>query len=353
MLFASLSIVIMAQSGIPTTPLVKIREMQLMAEVDEVLGNDVKSLVIESKFGKVDVLPCPDTLQSTRIVGRLEAMDKEDGYAFNVDNNNPNSMSLSFSIPEQTNSAFSCEFVVYLHESTQLTVISTTGSVNIKKVNGANVKVQTEKGKVNIDRVKGVFDITTLAGAITVSHAVDTVKLKSNSGAVNIADCEGYIYANAGDGALSAKNIKGELITNTIGGKQAIDQIEGNLDLNSKGGLIRMTYINANIIKVSTVKGDISFGNSIKGALNISTASGTVGSAQAIVLTGSSSFESETGRIKLKFANKKEELTFHITADTKESAILAKGTSKKKRLQMGNGNIIVTSHSKRGDQIFS
>ncbi len=353
MLITSLSVQIMAQDGIPTTPLVKIRQMQLMAQIDEVMGSDTKSLIIESKFGKVDILPCPDTLSSTRVIGKLEAMDEDNGYVINVDNSDPFSKTISFSVPEQTNSAFSSEFTIYLHESTQIKVVSTTGTVNIKKVDKANVEVQTENGKVNIDKVQGVFNITTLTGAISVSNAAGSIKLKSNSGVVNVSDAEGDLSLDSGDGALTVKNIKGNLNTNTIGGKQTIDQIEGNLDLNSKGGIIRMTYVNAELIKASTIRGDISFGNSIKGALDITTGSGTVGSAQAIVLTGSSRFESETGRIKLKFANKKEDLTFDISADTKESAILAKGTSKKKKLQMGNGNIVVTSHSKRGDQIFS
>lgn len=350
LVMASLSILAVAQDVVPTTPLIKIREMQVLSQFDEVLKDGVTELNIDAKFCKVDVVACPDTLDNTRVVAKLEAMDAEDGYVIDADRKE-SSLGLKIITPEQSKVAFAGEFLIYLHKKTSLKVNATSGAVIINGVDEGKISIKSE-GKVNIDKSKGTFDVKTIGGAVTIYKVSGSLNVKTTS-TIKVDQSEGNFDLDSGDAALSVNDFKGTLKTTTFGGKQAIEHVDGDLDLNSKGGLIRMTYIVANLIKVKTQRGDVSFGNSIKGAMDISTLSGTISNAQPIVLTGSSKFDSETGRIKLKFANKKEELAFDVTADEKDAAISVKGTKKKKKLQMGNGNIIVTSHSVRGEQIFS
>lgn len=351
LLVLTISALAIAQDVVPTTPLVKIREMQAMAMFDEVLKEGVNKLSIDAAFCKVEVVACPDTLSNTRVVGKIEAMDAEEGYKINAERKD-GAMKLAVVTPENSKNAFAGEFVIYLHNTTQLDISATSGAVKIAGVEQGHVAVQT-KGKVNLDKANGTFDVQTIGGQIIGYKVTGNLKVKTNNSLVKLEQSEGEFDLDSGDGALEVSQIKGQLKTNSFGGKQTIDNVEGDLDLNSKGGLIRLTYITANILKATTLRGDVSFGNSIKGVLDITTVSGTISNAQPIILTGSSRFDSESGRIKMKFANKKEELAFDVTADSKDAVISVKGTKKKKKLQMGNGNIIVTSHSVRGEQIFS
>lgn len=342
--------VAMAQDA-PVTSLIKIREMQVAAELNKVLEG-VKTLNVTSNFCKVEILPCPDSLATSMIVAKLEVMDPEDGFKIECDDATP-TMNVKFILPENPQTAYAGEVTVYLRKGLDLNIMATNGNTKVKNLSEANISVTSEKGKVNVEKSSGRFDIKTIGGIITLENVSGTISAESKNAAVTANSCEGKFVLDSGEGALTVNNFKGELATNSYGGKQTIDHSDGKFELKSKSGSIRLTYITADLIKAETLRGDITFGNSIKAALDISTGSGTIGGAQAIVLTGSSNFSSDTGRIKLKFANKKEELAFDVTSESKESAILVKGTSKKKKLQLGNGNIIVTSHSNRGDQVFS
>ncbi|MCF0189964.1 MAG: DUF4097 family beta strand repeat protein [Marinilabiliaceae bacterium] len=349
-LLATLLVAVCSNAQIDN-PITRVRQMTPVAQTFQQLDG-FSTLQLDAKFCKVSIQQAPDSMQCNSVSGLIEAMDPVEGFDIVVEKQNQ-AVVMSIIIPQDCKVAFNGEFVIYLKSALSVDVTTAAGTVVMEGVSGCNVKCKSEFGKIRIDKSSGKFDAYTRGGTITADRSKGDFNLVCGASSVSANDCEGTLYLESGEGTLTAKHIKGDVRTTTISGKQSIENVEGNLDLNSKSGAIRMQYITAGLIKAETVRGDISFLNSIKGQLNIKTVSGTITSAQGIILTDSSNFESETGRIKMKFANKKDELSFDVSSESRDCVLTVKGTSKKKKLQVGSGKIVVTSHSKSGDQIFS
>ena len=72
-----------------------------------------------------------------------------------------------------------------------------------------------------------------------------------------------------------------------------------------------------------------------------------------VKLTASSDFTTTEGRIQLQLLNDKEELTFMMQTESSKVGLVAKGISKKKKLQAGKGPIVVTTKTRTGGQVIS
>lgn len=127
-----------------------------------------------------------------------------------------------------------------LSKETDFTMSSTSGNIELLKVEAENVDISTVSGDVNIKELNADTSIST------------------TSGDVDVEDCDGDCKINTVSGDVGLEDLKGEFDVSTTSGGLEIERIAG-------GG------------EVSTVSGDISLQfDALKADLDISTVSGWV-----------------------------------------------------------------------------
>lgn len=155
------------------------------------------------------------------------------------------------------------------------------------------VQVQTDTGRIEVDGVGGGLNARTDTGAIAV------------------ADCRGRIMARADTGSLVFQNIEGDITASADTGSISITGFRGRLDLRSDTGSL---------------------------------------TGEEVILSGDSSFQTDTGRIAFELDNFADELHFELTTDT--GLLEADGNRARKSLATGMGPILVQARTDNGSIRF-
>lgn len=321
---------------------VEIKQMITVFETQKDIATE--QVKIDSRFCRVNIIGG----QQTVLNGKLEAMVDHDDY--NIEVTEAGGVTTVVVVtPKEALSTFSGELTITVGEGKDVEVISTTGYVTVKGVTNSKVKVRTGQGKVVVSDTNCEVDIETKNGTLTATNMKGNVKLGSTRGAITLENIEGTLGVDAMDGALVANNLKGNITIATTAGTQTYTNVEGNMSLKASTGAI----------KVSKFKGELSV-KTLAATLNLFEVEavmhvelggkGQIVGTKGIKLTGSSDFTTNEGKIQLTFMNK--ELAFELTTEESKSAIICRGKNKKKKLFVGEGDIVVKGHTRTGGQVY-
>lgn len=316
-----------------------------MCEVTKSLPS-VEKINVDTKFCRISV---KQTDSETTISGKLEAMVEENGYAINIDEAN-NECNVTVSVPQNGNTSFAGEIEIAINKNVELNINTTSGFVDFNDLTNCNVTTTTIQGKINVKNCTGQMNITTKNGAITIDNIDGNMSFESSTGNITADKVNGNISFDTPDGAFTLSNAKGEFKCGTIAGTQTYSNINGILTCKGSSGAIKISSLSGTL-NISTMNGAVNLYD-IKADLHIATTKGLITGSKYITLTGSSDFNTVEGKVNLRLQNTKDELTFNLSSENSKASLIAKGTSKNKKLNIGKGNIVITGHSKTGSQIF-
>lgn len=306
---------------------------------------DIKTVKVDGQFSKIEIAPSEDN--KVYFSGKLSSDKQDEAYQL-LNEATGNVLNIAIKFPAQGWTTHSGEVLLKIPQGTVLDINTTSGTIKMEKIQDANVKIVTRSGNIDVTNCNGNISLESITSAIKFTNCTGTLSAKSKSGNQFLNTLKGKISANSTEGEITISQTEGNIITESTTGNQSIGFHNGNVTGKSVNGSI----------KISEVKGDIavvSFAGALKifkttGLVNLqSTAGEQVGTR--VMLTGSSSFKTTEGKIKMQIDNKSEELTFMLQSTN--SFIQARGTSKKKKLKMGKGPIVVTGISTTGGQVYN
>src|SRR5574344_1477350 len=326
---------------------VDIKQMIKVAEANNSY-DAIKTVNINGRFCKVNILASNNG--QTNFEGKLEAMVANDSYKIDEQNTNGN-LSIGVVVPDDAFASFVGELTVKVPANVSVNVTNTSGYINIEGLAENDVTVSTVQGKITAQNSNGTISLKSKGGSITASKLTGTVSTSSSSGAQKLSDMNGTLSFDSPDGELVIDNMSGTINVTTIAAKQTLTNIEGTLNIKGSSGQIRISNATG-IFNIKTMAAAVNLCETV-GEYHSETTKGAIVGQKKIKFTASSDFTTTEGKIQIQLANAKEEVTFMLECESSKVGLIAKGTSKKKKLQMGKGPIVIKTHSKTGGQVFS
>ena len=305
----------------------------------------VKSLKIDGQFSRIEIT---GTTGNELIVnGKLMSDKQDDTYQINA-SNNAGEVKITIQYPTSGWTTHSGELIVSLPQNITLDITTTSGSIKLSEISNITATLLTRSGNIDVIIANGNITTTTSTSNTHITNAKGIIKSISKTGSQYIENIEGELESSSSEGELKITNVTGNVKTESTSGKQTLLKINGKTTGKAVNGAVKVSDSNGEV-NMLTFAGTINIFN-FKGVLNLQSTMGEqVGSK--VTLTGSSTFKTTEGRIRMQTYNTKEELTFVCKSET--NFIQAKGLSKKKNLKSGKGPIVITSESTTGGQVFN
>ncbi len=327
---------------------VELKEMKVVFELQKELA-DLTSLSIEGKFCKVNISQS-DAPGVTRIHGTLEALAEHEDYKMNFDLAD-GAATVTVQVPTEAFSSFVGAISIELGADVALTINNTSGYIEMSNISGNVVSLTTGQGRVTVADFRGKLTANTKAGKITCTNIDGEVNTTSLKGDQNFTDVKGKLTFESQDGSVVLTNMEGAVTGKTVAGLQTYQNITGEMNIKGSTGAIKLS--NSEVLaNIKTLSSAVNLFE-VKGELHIETTKGAIVGQKGITLTASSDFTTTEGKINLRLTNDTSELTFDLASESSDAAIIARGTSKKKKLQMGKGAIVITGRTRTGGQVYA
>lgn len=306
-----------------------------------------KNITLESIYCNVNLVAAEGS--TSQFEGIFLAQAENEAYAINIEESG-DAATVTFTVPTGSNAAFSGEFTLAVASGTTVTVNGKSGTVNVSGTKDASIKIVTSNGKVTAENCDGTLDITTKSGTITSTNITGTFTTDSSTGAQTHTNTSGTLSYETNEGALIVTQASGTISGTTIAGTQTYSDIEGTLNVKGSTGAVKISNATG-VFNIKTNSASVNLFET-KGEFHIETTKGPIVGNKGITLTASSDYTTTEGKIQIKFTNTLDELTFALTSDNSSATMIAKGTNKKKKLNLGKGPIVVTGHTTTGGQVY-
>jgi hypothetical protein len=304
----------------------------------------IKTIKVDGQFSKIEVLPTDG--DKVVFAGKLSSDKQDDAYQL-LNTAADGVLTIAIKYPAQGWTTHSGEVSLKVPSGTTLEIETTSGSVKIDGLTDANVNVISKSGSMECTKTKGNVYIESVTGVVRVSDGNGNISTKTKTGNQFISKSEGNINANSTEGEITINQTTGTLKTESTSGTQTIGFNVGDVAAKSVNGFVNISEIKGNV-NIISFAGRVKLFQ-IKGAVDVQTTAGDQAGTR-LLLTGNSSFKSTEGKITMQIDNKTDELTFNMVSTT--SFMQVRGTSKKKKLKLGNGPIVITTQSTTGGQVF-
>lgn len=304
-----------------------------------------ESVQIDGDFCKV-VLE-PSDRDSIKVETIIEASQKADGFGLKYELVN-NILQLSITIPDEHISTKTGQIVVNIPEGMHITVKTSSGYIELGNLKDCTVNAHASYGKISAENVSGEYEFKTSTGTVSAMNVKGNITVNTKSGNIDMSNIDGYVTTISDKGDISASNIKGELTTQTNTAAQKISNIDGKLMLRTSTGELTLKNIEGHLQTLND-DGDVWIEN-LKGTMDLKSIAGRL-TGTGILLTGNTSFETTKGRIEMELKNSLNELTFDL--ESNYGFLYIPGKAKKKKLNSGNGPIVITGRTNNGPQRFS
>lgn len=317
---------------------------ELIHKTDTTFSN-VQGIDVTGQFCKIEILKSNDDL--IHLQGELSSNKVDPAYKINQSLIS-GKLVIKIEYPSSGWSSHSGLVKLHIPNGIELSISTTSGRVYVNDAVFSSLNVSTKSGNIQIQNTEGSVKAETVTAKINVSDAKGAIKTKSKTGSHFINRIDGTVSALTSEGAITVADITGTTRTEATTGKTDIDRIKGEIRAKAATGAVNISDSDSNV-NVITFSGPIKIFN-ISGVINLKSTTGNqVGTR--IKLTGSSNFTSTEGKIKMELDNPTEELTFVL--ESKTSYLQAARKSKKKKLKVGKGAIVVTGISTTGAQIYN
>ncbi len=322
--------------------LIKADELSLAFDKDMVF-NDISTIRVKSYYSKVLIKRTNG--ESVRLRAILKS-NKPDGYSVETKITN-RVLEVWVNFPQESWSSHTGELVFFVPDSVNINVVSTSGYCTVNEVNAHVINVVTKSGKIKVNKCSGSLILLSSTGNINIDEIEGDANIKTKSAALSVYHVKGDVISYSSSGMLSLNDIIGKVKTSSTSGKQEMDNIKGDILAKSMSGLIKIS-VSEGAIKILGSAGDVQLFQT-NGILDIKTTKGNQ-SGTRINLSGNSRFTSTEGKIKIRFNMPKETITYQLVSE--KAYLYALGKSKKKKLNMGKGSILVEGNSTTGAQLY-
>lgn len=318
------------------------QEMPKVASVDQSFDN-ITHVTVYGEFCKVDV-KAGETLGVT---AELRAAKEMDGYAV-VCSEEAGVLKVEVQKPASGWSSHSGFVKLSIPAGVKLDVQTTSGYVSLEGLSGADVLAQSKSGKIQANNINANLTVKTSSASVKAENIKGQLNVSTKGGAHVVRNIEGAVSLYSSGGEMIIENITGALKTESTDGAQTIKEVKGDVYLKTKSGAMKLSNAEGKIGSLS-VSGTLNLFD-VTGAFNLVATKGSIIGSR-VKLTESSSFNTTEGKIKMKFINPKEQFTFECQSE--HAYIVAFGKSKKKKLKMGEGPIVITAISTTGAMNFN
>ncbi|WP_430812519.1 MULTISPECIES: DUF4097 family beta strand repeat-containing protein [unclassified Carboxylicivirga] len=318
-----------------------IEAQEVIDQVDETFTN-ISAVEIEGSFCAVDIMGSSD--REVQLSGEISGPSKYDvkirhhimGGTLRVWIDRPNSLrnvkgKLSLYVPKKTN----------------IEVDNSSGSISVKDIVGAMVKLEASSGSIKAVNINSDISAEASSGSISLSEISGDARAATTSGGQRHEAIGGSLKVKSSSGSIKVSEVEGETDITSTSGSQSIHSIGSSLYTQASSGSIKISEVRGDV-RGTTSSGGMSLSN-VTGALNLASTSGSQ-RGSTIKLTGNSTFKSSSGSISMDLSNDKQELSFALKASS--GSLNAKGSSGRKKLIIDGGPIKVTGTSSSGSQSY-
>lgn len=322
--------------------LLKAQEMPLVASVNQVFEN-VTSVSVVGEFCKVDVRKG----DKAGVTAELRAAKELEGYAIEC-SEVAGVIKIEVKKPESGWTSHSGVIELELPSGVALNIQTTSGYITLQGLTAADVLAQSKSGKIVAKDIAANVTLKSRSAAIKAENIKGQLSMSTKGGSHVVRNVDGAVSLYSSSGEMLVEQIKGDLKTESTDGAQTLKNVEGDIYLKTKSGAMKLSDSKGSVGSLS-VSGTLNLFN-VEGVFNLVATRGSIIGSR-VKLNESSSFNTTEGKIKMKFMNPKEQFTFACQSD--HAYIVAYGKSKKKKLKMGDGPIMVTAISTTGAMNFN
>ncbi|GEM_PF-4513613 len=317
------------------------QEMKVVASANKSFG-DITAINISAEFCKVDV----KIGENNAVVGELKAAKELEGYLIDC-SEETGVLTVKVQKPASGWTSHSGFVNVTVKPGTKVNIQTTSGYITLNDLNGNDVSAQSKSGKINAANLNGTVSLKSVSGSIKAENLKGQINLKSKGGQQVVRNIDGALSLYTSGGSMLVENLKGSLKTESTDGTQTLKEIDGDIYLKTKSGAMKLSNAQGTVGSLA-VSGTLNLFD-VTAKMNLVATKGAIIGTR-VKLTESSTFNTTEGKIKLKFVNTKEELSF--ACESEHAYIVAFGKSKKKKLKVSGGPIMVTSVSTTGAQSY-
>lgn len=326
----------------------QIKKFDMLTVFEQRFDLKATKINIDGQFCHIVINPSTD--EHSILVGKLEAMEKSDDYKVIVDEAN-GVANISVSVSTAAKSSFAGELTLAVSPNVAVEVKTESGYVDIVDVKVANISVKSNSGKIRTSGVDGKLNLATRSGEVTLKNLKGDTSVETASGTITANNIEGSLSCETISGLITTTNVNGSLKSKSTSGNQDINIVRGDLNLDVSSGSAKITDVEG-VIKAKTYSGALSFFK-VKCEMHIESFKGQISGGKDITLTASSDFVSDQGKINMRLTNDKKELTFKLACtENKKANLMAKGTTKQKKLNEGDGPIVITATTRSASIVF-
>ncbi len=203
------------------------------------------------------------------------------------------------------------ELLLLVPGDAELQIRTSTGRVDVRNITSEQLSVDTTTGRITLEEISASMYVETSTGAIEILDSAGRFDITSTTGEIELRRATGDVVAESSTGHHSYQDLIGDLVARSTTGRIEIDGMQGTLDLRTSTG-----------------------GQDGRG----------------IVLTGDSSFESSTGRIKMDFAGSVEQLEFDLRSTT--GSLRVGREESQRQLYLGGTGFTIRGKSSTGSQEY-
>ncbi|WP_262327677.1 DUF4097 family beta strand repeat-containing protein [Carboxylicivirga litoralis] len=318
------------------------QDMPVVANANQSFEN-ITSVKIIGEFSKVTV----NAGDKLNIDAELRAAKELEGYAVNC-MEEAGALKIEVKKPESGWTSHTGFVNVTLPAGVKLDIETTSGYITLKGLSGADVVAQSKSGKIQATDINANVTLRSRSASIKAENIKGQLNTKSKGGDHVIRHVDGAVSLYSSSGEMIVEHINGSLKTESTDGTQTVKEVNGDIYLKTKSAALKLSDAKGTIGSLS-VSGTLNLFN-VEGVFNLVATKGSIIGSR-VKLNESSSFNTTEGKIKIKFMNPKEQFTF--ACQSEHAYIVAYGKSKKKKLKLGDGPIVVTAISTTGAMNFN
>ncbi|MBR8535988.1 DUF4097 family beta strand repeat protein [Carboxylicivirga sediminis] len=318
------------------------QEMPKVASVNQSFDN-ITSVSVIGEFCKVDIKEGAKLV----VTAELQAAKEMEGYAV-MCSEEAGVLKVEVQKPASGWTSHSGFVNLVVPAGIKLDVQTTSGYISLEGLSGADVLAQSKSGKIQANNIKANLTLKTSSASVKAENITGQLNISTKGGAHVARNVEGAVSLYSSSGEMIIENINGALKTESTDGAQTIKEVKGDVYLKTKSGAMKLSNAEGKIGSLS-VSGTLNLFD-VTGVFNLVATKGSIIGSR-VKLTESSSFNTTEGKIKMKFINPQEQFTF--ACQSEHAYIVAYGKSKKKKLKMGEGPIVITAISTTGAMNFN
>ncbi len=318
------------------------QEMPVVAEANQSFDN-ISSVSVVGEFCKVDIREGA----KISLDAELRAVKELEGYAIDCVEE-AGSLKIEVKKPESGWTSHTGFIKLTVPKGIAVNVQTTSGYITLEDLAGGDILAQSNSGKVSANAISANVTLKSKSASIKAENIIGQLNVSTKGGEHVVRNVEGAVSLYSSGGAMIIENVNGSLKTESTDGTQTIKEVKGDIYLKTKSGAMKLSNAEGKIGSLS-VSGTLNLFDVTGGFNLVATKGSIIGSW--VKLTESSSFNTTEGKIKMKFINPQEQFTF--ACESEHAYMVAYGKSKKKKLKMGEGPIVVTAISTTGAMNFN